>query len=80
MHDQRNRHLEVAHRILRHLNGSLGRGLWFKANKHLNVEGSFHADWAGSFDDQHLTFVSLLEEIWYVGGAKMQHVISRSTP
>jgi hypothetical protein len=49
MHDPRSGHLEAAHRILRYL--SPGRGLLFKANKHLNVDGYCDADWATCLDD-----------------------------
>jgi hypothetical protein len=52
MHDPRSGHLEAAHRILRYLKGSPRRGLFFKANDHLNVDGYCDAD-------QHQAYVSL---------------------
>ena len=46
MHDPRDGHLEAAQRILRYLKGTPGKGLWFKSNGHLNVDGYCDADWA----------------------------------
>jgi hypothetical protein len=44
MHDPRTGHMEVVHRILRYLKGTPGRGIWFKKNGHLNLEGYCDAD------------------------------------
>jgi hypothetical protein len=55
MHDPRSGHLEATHRILRYLEGSPGRGLWFKGNGHLNVKGYCDADWANCLDDRGST-------------------------
>jgi hypothetical protein len=81
MHDPRSGHLEAAHRILRYLKGSPGRGIWFKANGHLNVEGYCDADWASCLDDRRSTSGFCV----FVGGnlvswrSKKQPVVSRST-
>ena len=42
MHDPRTGHMEVVYRILRYLKGTPGRGLWFRKNGHLGVEGHYH--------------------------------------
>jgi hypothetical protein len=44
MHEPRSGHLEAVHRILRYLKGTLGKGLWFKINGHLGVDGYTDAD------------------------------------
>jgi hypothetical protein len=81
MHDPRSGHLEAAHRILRYLKGSPGRGLLFKANGHLNVDGYCDADWASCLDDRRSTSGFCV----FVGGnlvswrSKKQPVVSRST-
>ena len=55
MHDPRSGHLDVLYRILRYLKGNPGRGLWFKKNGHLNVDGYSDADWASCLDDRRST-------------------------
>jgi hypothetical protein len=55
MHDPRSGHLEAAHRNLRYLKGSPGRGLLFKANVRLNIDGYCDADWASCLDDGRST-------------------------
>ena len=55
MHDPRTGHLEVVYQILRYLKGTPGKGLWFRANRHLNLEGYYDADWASSRDDRRST-------------------------
>ncbi|XP_022014891.1 uncharacterized mitochondrial protein AtMg00810-like [Helianthus annuus] len=39
-------HMEAAQRILRYLKGTVGHGVLFKTNGHLNVELYTDADWA----------------------------------
>jgi hypothetical protein len=39
MHDPRTRHMEVVYMFLRYLEGTPGRGLWFRKNGHLDLEG-----------------------------------------
>jgi hypothetical protein len=55
MHDPRSGHMKAIYRILRYLKGSPGKGLWFKRNGHLDVEGYCDADWASSLDDRRST-------------------------
>jgi hypothetical protein len=55
MHEPRSGHMDVVHRILRYLKGTPGKGLWFKANGHLTVDGYSDADWASCLDDRRST-------------------------
>ena len=55
MHDPRTRHMEVVYRILRYLKRTPGRGLWFRKNGHLDLEGYCDADWASNRDDRRST-------------------------
>ena len=81
MHDPRTGHLEVVYQILRYLKGTPGKGLWFRANCHLNLEGYYDADWASSRDDRRSTSRYCV----FVGGnlvswrSKKQAAVSRST-
>jgi hypothetical protein len=56
MHDPRTGHMEAVYQILRYLKGTPGKGLWFRANQHLNLEGYCDANWASSRDDRRSTF------------------------
>jgi len=81
MHDPRTRHMEVVYQILRYLKGTHGKGLWFRANQHLNLEGYCDADWASCRDDRRSTSGYCV----FVGGnlvswrSKKQAVVSQST-
>nr|AAP46207.1 putative retrotransposon protein [Oryza sativa Japonica Group] len=81
MHDPRSGHMDAVYRILRYLKGSPGKGLWFKKNGHLEVEGYCDADWASCPDDRRSTSGYCV----FVGGnlvswrSKKQPVVSRST-
>jgi len=55
MHDPRSGHMDAAYRILRYLKSNPGKGLWFKRNDHLNIEGYCDADWASFLDDRRST-------------------------
>jgi hypothetical protein len=55
MHDPMSRHLDAIYRILRYLKSCPGKGLWFKRNGHLDVEGYCDADWASCLDDRRST-------------------------
>jgi len=81
MHDPRAGHMEVVYRILRYLKGTPGRGLWFRKNGHLDLEGYCDADWASCKDDRRSTsgycvFVGGNLVIWR---SKKQAVVARST-
>jgi hypothetical protein len=81
MHDPRTGHMELVYRILRYLKGTPGRGLWFRKNGHLDLEGYCDADWASSRDDRRSTSGYCV----FVGGnlvswrSKKQAVVARST-
>jgi len=81
MHDPRSGHLDAVYRILRYLKSCPGKGLWFKRNGHLDVEGYCDADWASCLDDRRSTSGYCV----FVGGnlvswrSKKQSVVSRST-
>jgi hypothetical protein len=81
MHDPRSGHLDAVNQILRYLKGSPGKGLWFKRNGHLNVDGYCDADWASCLDDRRSTSGYCV----FVGGnlvswrSKKQPVVSKST-
>jgi len=69
------------YRILRYLKGTPGKGLWFRKNGHLDVEGYCDADWVSSKDDRRSTSGYCV----FVGGnlvswrSKKQAVVARST-
>nr|ABA94321.1 retrotransposon protein, putative, unclassified [Oryza sativa Japonica Group] len=71
MHDPRTGHLDVVHKILRYLKGTPGKGLWFRKNGHLNVEGYCDADWASSMDDRRST--SARSRQWWLGLPQKQN-------
>jgi hypothetical protein len=81
MHEPQSGHLEAVHRILRYLKGTPGKGLWFKNNGHLGIDGYSDADWASCLDDQRSTSGYCV----FFGGnlvswrSKKQPVVSRST-
>jgi hypothetical protein len=81
IHDPRTGHMEVVYRILRYLKGTPGRGLWFRKNRHLDLEGYCDVDWASSRDDRRSTSGYGV----FVGGnlvpwrSKKQAVVARST-
>jgi len=47
MHSPTIMHLQVAHRILRYVKGTIDVGLHFTSNTTLDVFAFFDADWAG---------------------------------
>lgn len=81
MHDPRKGHMEVVYRILRYLKSAPGKGLIFRKNGHLGIEGYCDADWASCADDRRSTSGYCM----FVGGnlvswkSKKQSVVSRST-
>jgi hypothetical protein len=81
MHDPRTGHMKIVYQILRYLKGTPGKGLWFRPNQHMNLEGYCNAYWASSRDDRRSTSGYYV----FVGGnlvssrSKKQAVVSRST-
>jgi hypothetical protein len=64
MHNPSEEHMEAVMRIIRYLKGAPGRGIQFKKNGHLDVEGYTDADWAGSITDRR----SMSGYFTFVGG------------
>ena len=81
MHEPRTGHLDAVYRILRYLKGTPGKGLWFRSNGHLVIDGYSDADWASCLDDRRSTSGYCV----FVGGnlvswrSKKQPVVSKST-
>ena len=81
MHSLGLEHFETAYRILKYLKGSLGKGLLFEKNSHLQVKVHTEADWAGSLTDKRSTS----SYCTFVGGnlvtwrSKKQNVVVRSS-
>jgi hypothetical protein len=81
MHDPRTGHMEVVYQILKYLKRTPGKGLWFRKNQNLNLEGYCDANWASSRDDRRSTSRYCV----FVGGnlvswrSKKQAVVARST-
>lgn len=64
MHCPSEDHMNAVLRILRYLKSSPGKGLMFRKNNHLNIDGYTDADWAGSTTDRRSTSVYFT----FVGG------------
>ena len=55
MHCPSKDHMDVVMQILRYLKSSLGKGLMFSKNDHLNVDGYIDVDWARNITDRKST-------------------------
>jgi hypothetical protein len=53
--------MDAVQRILRYLKGTPGKGLLFRNNGHLTIDGYSDADWASCLDDRRSTSGYLLE-------------------
>jgi hypothetical protein len=56
MHNPSEVHMEAALRVFRYLKSSIGRGILFLKNDHLNIIGYINADWAGNLTDKKIYF------------------------
>ena len=74
MHCPSEDHMDVVIRILHYLKSSLGKGLMFSKNNHLNVDGYTDTDWAGNISDRKSTSGYFT----FVGGKK-QKVVALSS-
>jgi Reverse transcriptase (RNA-dependent DNA polymerase) len=81
MHDPREGHMDAVYQILRYLKNAPGKGLLFRKNKHLNIEGYCDSDWTSCSDDRKSTSGYCM----FIGGnmvswkSKKQTVVARST-
>ena len=81
MHAPCEEHLEVVHRILKYLKGSLGKGLFFKKGETRTIEGYIDTEWAGSVEDRWSTS-SYCTFVWgnlVTWRSKKQTVVARSS-
>ena len=74
-------HLHTAHRVLRFLKGTIGRGLLFRRHSVLNLEVYTDADYVGSVVDRHSTsgYCTFLGGNLITWRSKKQKVVSRSS-
>ncbi|KAK8938972.1 hypothetical protein KSP39_PZI010912 [Platanthera zijinensis] len=81
MHSPKARHIDVAHRVLRYLKSSPGKGIMFSPNKELSIEVYTDADWAGSPTDRRSTtgYCSMVGGNAVSWRSKKQHVVARSS-
>ncbi|KAK8948413.1 hypothetical protein KSP39_PZI005292 [Platanthera zijinensis] len=81
MHSLKTRHLDAAHRILRYLKTSPGRGILFTPNADMKIEGYTDADWGGSIEDRRSTswYCLFVSENLVTWRSKKQSVVSRSS-
>ena len=56
MHSPLEPHMEAFKRILSHLKATLGKGLLFSQNGHMDVEAYTNVDWDGSMTNERSTF------------------------
>ncbi|XP_042023001.1 secreted RxLR effector protein 161-like [Salvia splendens] len=81
MHDPQEEHQEAALRVVRSLKGTVGHGVLFLKNGHLDFHGYTDADWAGNLVDRrstggYFTFVSGNLVMWR---SKKQKVVTLSS-
>ncbi|XP_078167096.1 protein DA1-related 1-like [Carex rostrata] len=80
MHDPRKGHMDVVYHILKYLKSASGKGLIFRQNEHMNIEGYCDSDWASCQDVRRSTTGYCM----FVGGnlvswkSKKQPVVSKS--
>ncbi|XP_020261941.1 uncharacterized protein LOC109837959 [Asparagus officinalis] len=81
MHDPRNGHMDAVYQILRYLKSVPGKGLIFRKNGHVSIEGYCDSELASCADDRRSTSGYCI----FIGGnlvwwkSKKQSVVARST-
>ena len=81
MHNLNEVHMEATLRVLKYLKSSLGRGILFSKNDHLDIIGYTNAVWVGNLTDKkstsgHFTFIGGNLVTWK---SKKQNVIALSS-
>ncbi|XP_020214429.1 uncharacterized protein LOC109798521 [Cajanus cajan] len=81
MKNPREEHMEVVTRILRYLKSSLGGGLIYSKNNHLEVEGYSDSNWVGTKPDRKSTigYVTLVGGNLVTWRSKKQKKVTRSS-
>ncbi|KAK1408895.1 hypothetical protein QVD17_41029 [Tagetes erecta] len=81
MHNPQEDHMEAVMRIIRYLKGTIGRGIVFKKNSHLDAEVYTDADWGGNPNDKRSTagYFTLLGGNLVTWRSKKQKVVSLSS-
>ena len=81
MHNPKETHLRVVHRILQYLKGSPGRGVLFEKGESMILEAYTDADYAGSLDDRRSTsrYYTHLGGNLVTWRSKKQNVLARSS-
>ncbi|XP_026383559.1 uncharacterized protein LOC113279061 [Papaver somniferum] len=81
MHQPRSSHLEVAHRVVRYLKGTVSHGIFLSASSSLSLAGYTDSDWAGFPTTRHSTtgYFTMLGDSPISWKSKKQPTISLSS-
>ncbi|XP_050915685.1 uncharacterized mitochondrial protein AtMg00810-like [Lathyrus oleraceus] len=81
MHNPKEIHLQVVHRILQYLKGTPGRGILFKRNENVTLEAYTDADYACSIVDRRSTtgYFTFLGGNLVTLKSKKQSAVARSS-
>ena len=80
MHAPCEEQMESVFKILKHLKGSPGKGLYFRKNETRSIEGFTDAYWADSIDDRKSTsgYCTFVWGNFVTWRSKKQKVVARS--
>ncbi|KAL9994189.1 putative RNA-directed DNA polymerase [Helianthus debilis subsp. tardiflorus] len=81
MHQPQVSHMEAVWRIVRYLKGTVGHGVLFQPNRHLEVQAYTDADWAGDKKDRRSTsgYFTLVGGNLVTWRSKKQKVVALSS-